>query len=99
MKAFNRKGILAFSAVLGVAVAAGSVQAAEPGFCRDYARAAANQARDAHAHPRCREAIERDPARWQLDFRGHYDWCIAHSRRDADAERGARTETLEHCAR
>jgi hypothetical protein len=92
------KVVTALVTTVTVCAGAASVQAAEPGFCRDYAAAAVSQARQAREHPRCEWAVRRDPPRWQLDWRGHFRWCLNASRRDADAERGARTETLERCA-
>jgi hypothetical protein len=93
-----RRAALALAAALAMGAAAASVQAADRPFCEDYARRAANQAHRARDHGRCEAAVRHDEARWRLEFKDHFDWCMAHSRKDADAERAARRETLAHCA-
>jgi hypothetical protein len=85
-------GILAAS---GVAV---SARAASPDFCRDYARAATTQYREAAEHRRCADQVQ-DSARWSPDFRHHFDWCRGVDRDQAQTERDARTQVLNDCAR
>jgi hypothetical protein len=89
---------LAGGVVLVIAGAATSASAADPGFCRGYARAAERQVRGAEEHRRCFERIDNNPARWTTDYRAHFDWCRGVSREQADAERDARRRTLERCA-
>ena len=74
-----------------------SAQAASSEFCRQYAQAALNQARGGRSLPGCRGAMEGD--RWSMDFRVHYDWCLAHAPEAAEAERGVRTGFIESCRR
>lgn len=73
--------------------------AADRGFCRDYARAAVRQVRGAMSHGRCMRHIDEDGDRWSTDFRVHYGWCLDHTRDAADEEREARRDKLERCAR
>jgi len=70
-------------------------RAADPGFCRDYARAAVDQARRARELPYC--AAGAHGPRWSLDYRGHFDWCLGARFRDAEVERDIRHDYLERC--
>ena len=79
--------------------AATSASAANPEFCRDYAHTALNQVHAAMSHPRCDWRTDRNPSRWSTDFRHHFEWCRGASRDEADAERLARRNALDHCAR
>ncbi|MDR3482699.1 MAG: hypothetical protein P4L91_18530 [Burkholderiaceae bacterium] len=89
-----------FFAVATIAVLTSStVRAADERFCRDYARVAVDQAHRAERHGRCDRARRENPARWQGDFRGHYDWCRGVHRDNAEAERAERDRTLDYCAR
>ena len=72
-----------------------SAQAAAPGFCGNYARAAITQVRLALSKPRCRGGME--GARWSADQRVHYDWCLGVAPQAAEQERAARTIHLERC--
>jgi len=83
--------------LLGLASSATSASAADPGFCRDYARAALHQVRGALNNRRCTFHMENE-ARWSSDFQVHYSWCLGVGRDEADRERDARREMLEHCA-
>jgi hypothetical protein len=85
--------IIAFGAALCVAT---SACAADPGFCRAYAKAALVQVRGALASSRCAAAIQ--GARWSTDFSVHYEWCLGASFADAGAERDARTRFLKSCS-
>jgi len=89
---------VALAAVFAVSSAAFPVRAADPDFCRDYARAAVNQYRQAEDSHRCMDRI-RDFSRWSDDWRRHYDWCIGVSRDWASSERRARQEVLLDCTR
>jgi len=79
--------------------AATAASAASPEFCRDYSRAAVNQVRAAMAHPRCDWRMDHNPTRWSTDWRAHFDWCRDVRREQAEDERLARRNTLDHCAR
>jgi len=72
-----------------------SAHAADPGFCRNYARAALNQVQIALSTPACRPGLQ--GTRWSADFRVHYDWCLGASFGDVDSERGARTGYIRGC--
>jgi hypothetical protein len=90
---------LLFVAMLGSALVTTmsviTAQAADPAFCRDYARAALNQVRIALATPSCRAGLQ--GARWSADFRVHFDWCVGASYPAVQSERGARTGYIRAC--
>lgn len=69
--------------------------AADPAFCKPYARAALVQVREALASPHCGAGLQ--GARWSTEFSGHYEWCLGASRGAAAAERDARTRILMRC--
>jgi hypothetical protein len=84
--------------VLAVLVVAAPtiVRAADPAFCKQYARGALVQAREGLASPRCGAALQ--GTRWSSDFSAHYEWCLEASREAIAAERDARTKVLIGCA-
>jgi hypothetical protein len=71
-------------------------RAADPAFCRPYARAALVQVREALASPRCGAGLQ--GARWSTGFSVHYEWCLGASRDAAAVERNARLRLLRKCA-
>jgi hypothetical protein len=75
---------------------AGASDAADPGFCRQYARSALVQARAGLTDPACGGALQ--GSRWSPDFAVHYEWCLGVSVRAAVDERGLRTRHLKSCA-
>ena len=85
-------------AILVSSDAISPAQAADDAFCKDYARAAVNQYRSATSHDRCAGFL-RDEARWQANWRAHYDWCRGVRRDEAWAERNARKRAIEQCTR
>jgi hypothetical protein len=70
-------------------------RAADPGFCRQFAKAAISQVRGALADPRCGASVQ--GARWSTDFAAHYEWCLGASPAAAGADRDARTRVLRAC--
>lgn len=87
-------------AVLAVAVMLPlSALAAGPNFCRDYARAAIRQSEVARQTPFCARATFRNPARWSLIWRNHFDWCLTVPPGVANGEREARRIHLLECRR
>jgi hypothetical protein len=72
-------------------------RAADPGFCRQFAKAAISQVRGALADPRCGAGVQ--GARWSTDFAVHYEWCLGASSDAAAAESHARTRFLRACTR
>ena len=62
--------------------------AADPAFCRQYARAALVQARGALASPSCGAGLQ--GVRWSAEFSAQYEWCLGASPDAAAAERDAR---------
>ena len=69
--------------------------AADPAFCRQYARTALIQVREALASPRCGASLQ--GTRWSVEFSVQYEWCLEASAAGAGAERDARTRYLKHC--
>ena len=84
--------------LLSMLVASGvtAANAADPGFCRQYAKASLNQVRGGLANPACAGGLQ--GARWSSDFAVHYEWCLGASFGAAGAERDARTRLLRGCA-
>jgi hypothetical protein len=73
-----------------------AAHAADPGFCRQYAKASLNQVRGGLANPACAGGLQ--GARWSSDFAVHYEWCLGASYGAAGAERDVRTRLLRGCA-
>jgi hypothetical protein len=71
-------------------------QAADPGFCRQYARAALIQVRGGLSDPACAGRLQ--GTRWSSDFAVHYEWCLGASFDAAGDERDARTRYLRGCS-
>lgn len=69
------------------------VRAADPAFCRQYARAALVQVRGALASPHCGAGLQ--GTRWSAEFSAQYEWCLGASPEAAAAERDARTKYLK----
>ena len=93
--------VIAVGAVLGMSIAAQSVQAEDMiGYCRDYARAAVQQARAARDIGRCHHFVRDLPARWSLNYSDHFNWCksVYGSGQNA-TERRAREDSLNECTR
>jgi hypothetical protein len=72
------------------------VRAADPAFCKQYARGALVQAREGLASSRCGAGLQ--GARWSSEFSAHYEWCLEASGKAIAAERDARTKVLKGCA-
>jgi hypothetical protein len=93
----NRLPFVGWGVLLSlVAVAIPGVHAADPDFCRPYARAALAQVRDALASPRCGAGLQ--GMRWSVEFPAHYEWCLGVSVAAAGAERDARAQLIRACA-
>jgi hypothetical protein len=71
-------------------------QAADPGFCKQYAKAALIQVRGGLTSLACAGGLQ--GARWSTDFSVHYEWCLGVSFGAAGTERDARTQHLKGCA-
>ena len=71
-------------------------QAADPGFCKQYAKAALIQVRGGLTSPACAGRLE--GVRWSTDFAVHYEWCLGISVDAAGTERDTRTQRLKGCA-
>lgn len=86
--------IFALAILLGLATPL-AAQAADPGFCGDYARAALRQTRLGYAAPYCAPGMR--GARWSGDFNVHYHWCLGAPYDAASREREIRREYLVRC--
>jgi hypothetical protein len=73
-----------------------AAHAADPGFCKQYAKAALNQVRGGLVNARCAGGLQ--GARWSTDFAVHYEWCLGASFGAAGTERDARTQYLRGCS-
>jgi len=82
--------IVSLSAALPVAT-----NAAEPGFCRDYAATAVRQVQAALSVPRCRPGM--NGPRWAVEYRVHFDWCLGASYDAAHSEQAARASFIYAC--
>lgn len=82
---------------IALLAAAPVAQAADHEFCRDYAESAIRQLHHAEHHDRCFRFLRDNPARWQDNYKGHYEWCRGVSRDDAWRERNARSDALHEC--
>ena len=80
-----------------VALAPTAARAADPGFCKQYARAALVQVHGALENPRCGAGLQ--GARWSTEFPVHYEWCLGASLAATGAEREERTKYLRACSR
>jgi len=70
--------------------------AADPGFCRQYTKAALTQVHRGLENPGC---ARRHAGRQVVtEFSVHYEWCLGASIGAAGAERDARTRDLRACA-
>ena len=90
-----KTGCAAFVAAGLLLAVAPAAQAADPGFCRNYATAALRQVRVALDNPRC--AAGAGGARWSPYYRVHFDWCLGAPYAAAGRERDARTYYLRGC--
>jgi hypothetical protein len=88
-----------FAAVLMTSLAMAQLDAAhaaDPGFCRQYARSALDQVRAGLSDPACGGALK--GSRWSSDFAVHYEWCLGVALRAAGDESDFRTRHLKSCA-
>jgi hypothetical protein len=85
----------AVAAAALAAVAAPGARAADPDFCRDYARSAIEQVHRAEHIRSCGYLL--GSGRFSPDWQAHYNWCLGAHHHEADEERGRRHEELERC--
>ena len=72
-----------------------AAHAADPAFCKPYAKAALSQVRGGLIDPACASHFQ--GTRWSTDFAAHYEWCLGVSLGAAGDERDARTQYLRSC--
>src|ERR1700712_1617513 len=70
-------------------------RAADPAFCRQYARGALVQVHNGFASSRCGASLQ--GGRWSTEFSVDFEWCLEASREAIAAERDARSKTLIGC--
>jgi hypothetical protein len=73
-----------------------AAHAADPAFCKPYAKAALSQVRGGLIEPACASHFQ--GSRWSTDFAVHYEWCLGVSGSEAGVEKDARTRYLKGCA-
>ncbi len=91
----NRLVLAAFFVSMFAVLGLTAAHAADPAFCKQYARAALNQVRGGLSDPACAPRLQ--GARWSSDFAVHYEWCLGASFGAAGGERDARTRYLRGC--
>lgn len=92
----NKLPLTVFLSILPTLILFTEAQAADPGFCRQYAKAALNQVRGGLSNPACAGGLQ--GTRWSSDFAVHYEWCVGTSYAAAGSERDARTRFLRACS-
>ena len=90
------RSALAVASALSVLPGLTAAYAADPGFCRQYAKAALNQVRGGLTNPACAGGLQ--GVRWSTDFAVHYEWCLGASVGAAGTEGDARMQHLKGCA-
>jgi hypothetical protein len=88
------KSVFGCAAAAAFVLTISAAQAAPEPFCRDYARAAVRQVELARSIPACNRGTG---ARWTIDYRIHFDWCLGAPIRAVEEERGARTNWIRSC--
>jgi len=85
--------------VLGMCSIAVSARADDPAaYCRSYADAAMHASRAARNHDRCLHFVQEQPARWALNYDGHFRFCMgAFGSGDNQREWNIRTAQLNDC--
>jgi hypothetical protein len=74
-----------------------AAHAADPYFCKQYAKAALTQVRAGLSNTACGGGLQ--GARWSTDFAVHYEWCLGVSLDAAGIERDTRARYLRGCTR
>jgi hypothetical protein len=72
-----------------------AAHAADPDFCKQYAKTALIQVRGGLSDPACGGGLQ--GTRWSTDFAVHYEWCLGVSLDAAGTERDTRTRYLRGC--
>ena len=81
-----------FALSLGLALAASAAHADTPEYCDEYANQAVMSGSVNHDRA-CRQS----GPRWALNYREHYDWCLAVPHNVAHSERLARQKAIQAC--
>ena len=91
----RRTAAMLAALTMAMAGAPGVALAADPDFCRDYARAAISQLRYVQARPQCVKGAQ--GPRWADNERAHYEWCLTVPYHQAQDERTARQTYMAAC--
>jgi hypothetical protein len=92
--------VLPLGVILAICSAAVTSRAADPvAYCRSYASAAIDASRAARASDRCLHFVQEVPARWSLNYQGHFSFCMgAFGSGNNQREWDIRTAQLNQCA-
>jgi hypothetical protein len=97
MSNFGRT-VLLLGGLLGLSALAVPAFADNVSYCQDYARTAVHQSQAARDHESCHHFIRDNPARYSLDYQGHYNSCLANYGSGFNAaESQARIDALNSC--
>jgi hypothetical protein len=88
------KSLLSCGIAAASAMTFSAAQAADPGFCREYAMAAVRQVELSRSILACNRGVG---PRWTSDYRVHFDWCVGAPYATVRAERAARTNWMRSC--
>jgi len=92
----TRLTVVAVASVMGLVALSTKANAAGPGFCADYSRAAVRQFELARSIPGC---LGGGSARWNPDYQVHYGWCLNVPPGAAVSERAIRSREIAVCRR
>jgi len=86
--------LMALSVASSVCLVFGTANAAEPVYCVQYAWLALHEVKANMATPGCFKGFDH---RWNLNFQGHYDWCLTATVAAVNAERDYRRMRVAQC--
>jgi hypothetical protein len=91
--------VVSLGVVLGMCSVAVPARADDPAaYCRSYADAAVHASRAARNHDRCLHFVQEQPARWSLNYDGHFRFCMgAFGSGGNQREWDIRTAQLNDC--
>jgi hypothetical protein len=65
--------------------------------CREYANSALGDYRQLRNIPKCSKLIPQDTARWQPQFKAHFNWCRTAVTAALNSETSKRDQLLLSC--
>jgi hypothetical protein len=72
-------------------------QAASQQRCKEYATSAVADYRQLRNIPKCSKLTPQDTARWQPQYKPHYNWCLTADTSWLNSETSKRDELLLSC--